>query len=179
MPRSPRVQYPGAVYHVMARGDGGKSIFDTDDDRQSLLHLINQIHESHGWIVHAYVIMGNHFHLLLETPEPNLVDGMRYLMGVFSLGWNKRRNRHGHVFQGRYKAIPVDTDERSDGYFKGVADYIHLNPVRIGWVGGETGGRCLPTYGVVFPIMDDAKHQNGYARPGFSISMNSSSATTI
>lgn len=78
-----------------------------------------------------------HIILLLETPEPNLVSGMKWLMGVFSQGWNRRRKRHGHVFQGRYKAVVVN-GEGSGEYFRIVADYIHLNPIRAGWVGGET-----------------------------------------
>ncbi len=139
MPRPPRIEYPGAVYHVMARGDGGMNIFDTDDDRNALLDLMMQLHDSHGWKTHAYVLMGNHFHILLETPEANLVDGMRWMMGVFALGWNRRSKRRGHVFQGRYKSIPVDAGNRTDGYFKVVADYIHLNPARTGWVGASTG----------------------------------------
>jgi len=93
----------------------------------------------HGWRVHAFVLMGNHFHLLLETPEPNLVAGMKWLMGVFSQGWNRRRLRRGHVFQGRYKAVVVNGEERDGYYLRTTADYIHLNPVRSGWVGGETG----------------------------------------
>lgn len=145
MPRQPRIEYPGAVYHIMARGDGGRSIFDNDDDRKSFLRLMAINCGRSGWRIHAYVLMGNHFHLLLETPEPNLVDGMRWLMSVFSLGWNKRRNRHGHVFQGRYKAIPVDTESKSDGYFRIVADYIHLNPCR-GGIAGESMESKLADY---------------------------------
>lgn len=76
MPRALRHQYPGAVYHVMARGDGGKTVFEADDDRKAFLFRLGQVCASHGWRVHAWVLMGNHFHLLLETPEPNLVTGM-------------------------------------------------------------------------------------------------------
>jgi hypothetical protein len=83
-------------------------------------------------------MMGNHFHLLLETPEPNLVAGMKWFMGVFSQGWNRKRQRRGHVFQGRYKAVVVN-GAVSGEYFRIVADYIHLNPVRSGWVGGKSG----------------------------------------
>jgi hypothetical protein len=88
--------------------------------------------------VHAYVLMGNHFHLLLETPQPNLVAGMKWFMGVHSQDWNRKRKRRGHVYQGRYKAVVVN-GEGSGEYFRIVADYIHLNPVRSGWVGGSTG----------------------------------------
>lgn len=83
MPRALRHQYPGAVYHVMARGDGGKKIFETDDDSKEFLYRLGQVCGSHGWRVHAWVLMGNHFHLLLETPEPSLVTGMKYLLGTF------------------------------------------------------------------------------------------------
>ena len=87
------------------------------------------------------MLMGNHFHLLVETPEPNLVAGMKWMLGVYSQGWNRRRQRKGHVFQGRYKAVVVNGEEREGCYFKIVADYIHLNPVRSGWVGGKTDRR--------------------------------------
>jgi REP element-mobilizing transposase RayT len=139
MARPLRYEAAGAVYHVMARGDGGKPVFEDDKDRYAWVDLLERACERFGWRVHAWVLMGNHFHLLLETPEPNLVAGMKWMLGVFSQGWNRRRGRKGHVFQGRYKAVVVNGEERDGSYFKIVADYIHLNPVRSGWVGGETG----------------------------------------
>lgn len=78
MPRALRHQYAGAVYHVMARGDGGKLIFEEDEDSKAFLFRLGQVCASHGWRIHAWVLMGNHFHLLLETPEPNLVTGMKF-----------------------------------------------------------------------------------------------------
>jgi putative transposase len=140
MARPPRFQYPGAVYHVMARGDGGKRIFAGKEDHESFLHWLERVCQSHGWRVHAWVLMGNHFHLLLETPEPNLSAGMRVLLGTFSQAWNSRYQRRGHVFQGRYKAVPVAGERAEDAhYFKSVADYIHLNPARAGLAGGDHG----------------------------------------
>ena len=139
MPRALRHQYAGAVYHVMARGEGGKAIFQEDADGKAFLHRLGQVCTSHGWRVHAWVLMRNHFHLLLETPEPNLVTGMKYLLGTFSQGWNARRSRRGHVFQGRYKSAPVSAATRSPYYFRVVADYIHLNPARAGLTGGRHG----------------------------------------
>ncbi len=141
MARPLRYEAAGAVYHVMARGDGGKTVFEDDKDRYGWVDLLERGCERFGWRVHAWVLMGNHFHLLLETPEPNLVAGMKWMLGVYSQGWNRRRGRKGHVFQGRYKAVVVNGEERDGSYFKIVADYIHLNPVRSGWVGGETGKR--------------------------------------
>ncbi len=123
----------------MGRGEGGKVIFESDEDRKSFLFRLAQVCGSHGWRVHAWVLMGNHFHLLLETPEPNLVTGMKYLLGTFSQGWNTRRSRRGHVFQGRYKSVPVSAAVESPYYFRIVADYIHLNPARAGIVGRGRG----------------------------------------
>lgn len=145
MARPLRYEAAGAVYHVMGRGDGGKAIFENNTDHYSFQALLERACERFGWRVHAWVLMGNHFHLLLETPEPNLVAGMKWTLGVFSQGWNRRRERRGHVFQGRYKAVVVNGEERDGSYFKIVADYIHLNPVRAGWVGGETG-KCLKSW---------------------------------
>lgn len=139
MPRTLRHQYAGAVYHVMARGDGGKAVFESDEDRKSFLFRLGQVCGSHGWRVHTWVMMSNHFHILLETPEANLVTGMKYLLGTFSQGWNARRSRRGHVFQGRYKSVPVSASVESPYYFRIAADYIHLNPARAGLAGGKRG----------------------------------------
>ena len=140
MARQLRFQYPGAVYHVMARGDGGKPLFISKDDHESFVYWLERVCVSHGWRVHAWVLMGNHFHLLLETPEANLSAGMRVLLGTFSQAWNRRYQRRGHVFQGRYKAVPVAGERAADAhYFKVVADYIHLNPARAGLTGGTKG----------------------------------------
>ena len=123
----------------MARGDGGKTIFEDDEDRKVFIARLGEVCVRCGWKVHAWVLMGNHFHLLLETPEANLVVGMKWLLGTFSQGWNRTRQRRGHVFQGRYKSVPVNGDETGAYYFRIVADYIHLNPSRAGLAGGERG----------------------------------------
>jgi REP element-mobilizing transposase RayT len=123
----------------MARGDGGKTVFETDDDRSVFLSRLGEVCASCGWRVHAWVLMGNHFHLLLETPQPNLVAGMKWLLGTFSQGWNRARLRQGHVFQGRYKSVPVNSSNADRYYFRIVADYIHLNPARAGLAGGRSG----------------------------------------
>jgi REP element-mobilizing transposase RayT len=152
MARQRRFQYPGAVYHIMARGDGGKTVFETDDDRLVFLSRLGEVCASCGWRVHAWVLMGNHFHLLLETPQPNLVAGMKWLLGTFSQGWNRARLRQGHVFQGRYKSVPVNSSDADRYYFRIVADYIHLNPARAGLAGGRSGSLAgyrwssLPAY---------------------------------
>ena len=139
MARQPRFEYSGAFYHVMARGNGGDEVFVTDEDRKSFLHRLGQVCESHAWKVHAWVLMENHFHLLLETPEPNLVTGMKWLLSAYSQGWNRARTRHGHVFQGRYKSVPVNASDSDPSYFKSLVDYIHLNPARAGLAGGKRG----------------------------------------
>jgi REP element-mobilizing transposase RayT len=123
----------------MARGDGGDAVFETDDDRKAFLFRLGEVCESHGWRVHAWVLMSNHFHLLLETPQANLVTGMKWLLGTFSQGWNRARRRRGHVFQGRYKSVPVSGTDADPYYFRIVADYIHLNPARAGLAGGKRG----------------------------------------
>lgn len=159
MARPVRYEAAGAVYHVMARGDGGRDVFVEDEDRKAWLGALGKTCVKHGWRVHAFVLMGNHFHLLLETPEPNLVSGMKWLMGVFSQGWNRRRLRRGHVFQGRYKAVVVNGEEKEAHYLRVVADYIHLNPVRSAWVGGETGKK-LKEY-----AWSSFSHYNGRKAP--------------
>lgn len=128
MPRKPRIEYAGAAYHVMCRGDRREKIFFEDEDRRLFLKTLGQVCERSGWWIHAYVLMPNHYHLLLETPEANLVAGMRWFQGTFTSRMNARHRLSGHLFQGRYKALLVDPGQR--GYFLQVANYIHLNPVR-------------------------------------------------
>ena len=127
MPRKPRVEYAGAVYHVMSRGNHSQKVFRTDEDCEVFLTTLGEVCVRMGWRVHAYALMGNHYHLLLETPEPNLVEGMRWLQGTYTKRFNASHREWGHLFQGRYKAIPV---EAGSGYFPAVANYVHLNPVR-------------------------------------------------
>jgi REP element-mobilizing transposase RayT len=128
MPRKIRVEYPGAIYHVMSRGDRREDIFLDDVDRQDFLKTLAEACQKTGWQVHAYCLMPNHFHLVVETPNANLVAGMRWLLSAYTIRLNHRHKLFGHVFSGRYKALLVDG--RSHGYLRTVCDYVHLNPVR-------------------------------------------------
>ena len=128
MPRKLRVEYPGAIYHVMSRANGKGDIFLTDVDRQDFLKTLAEACQKTGFQVHAYCLMRNHFHLVVETPNANLVAGMRWLLSAYTLRFNPRHKRFGHVFSGRYKALIVDGS--GSGYLRTVCDYVHLNPVR-------------------------------------------------
>jgi putative transposase len=128
MPRKARVEFPGAVYHLLDRGDRQEAIFYDDADREQFLATLGQTCERTGWRVHAFVLMTNHYHLLVETPQPNLVAGMRWFQTIYTVRFNRRHRLSGHLFQGRYKSVVVDPEER--GYFATLSDYIHLNPVR-------------------------------------------------
>ncbi len=128
MPRQLRIEYPGAIYHVMNRGDRREDIFRDDLDRQRFLNTLADACGKTGWQVHAWCLMRNHFHLVIETPQPNLVAGMKWLLGVYTKRFNLRHRECGHLFAGRYKALLVDGDAR--GYLRTVCDYVHLNPVR-------------------------------------------------
>jgi REP element-mobilizing transposase RayT len=130
MARPLRIEYPGALYHVTSRGDRQEPIFDDDQDRRAFLNLLGDVVSRFRWRCHAYCLMGNHYHLMIETPEANLTKGMRHLNGVFTQWSNRRHRRSGHLFQGRYKAILVDRDS----YFVELARYIVLNPVRAAMV---------------------------------------------
>ncbi len=127
MPRKLRIEFPGALYHVMSRGDRREAIFLDDVDRQDFLKTLAEACQKSGWQVHAYCLMGNHFHLVVETPDANLVEGMRWLLSAYTIRLNHRHKLFGHVFSGRYKALLV---ERGNGYLKTACDYVHLNPVR-------------------------------------------------
>jgi REP element-mobilizing transposase RayT len=128
MARKLRVQYPGAIYHVMNRGDRREPIFCDDHDRQMFLNTLGQACEKTNWLVHAWCLMKNHFHLVVETPRANLVVGMKWFLGTYTSRFNRRHKYFGHLFSGRYKALIVDGS--TTGYLKSVCDYVHLNPVR-------------------------------------------------
>ena len=128
MARQVRIEYAGAAYHVMGRGNQGRAIYADDRDRQRWLETLGEACEQTGWRIHAYVMMGNHYHLLLETPEANLVAGMKWLQSTYTQRYNGRHKVFGHLFQGRYKALVVDGQEGN--YWGVVSTYIHLNPAR-------------------------------------------------
>ncbi len=127
MARKIRIEFEGALYHVMARGNQGRAIYSDDQDRKLWLETLTEACEKTGWHIHAYVLMGNHYHLLLETPEANLVAGMKWLQGTYTQRYNSRHKVFGHLFQGRYKALLVDG---AGNYLAVVSTYIHLNPAR-------------------------------------------------
>ena len=126
MARPLRLEFAGALYHLTARGNARQKIFLDEEDRRCFLEFLGKEVEQQGWLLYAYCLMDNHYHLLLETPEPNLVAGMRRLNGVYTQAFNRRHRRIGHLLQGRYKAILVD----KDAYLLELCRYIVLNPVR-------------------------------------------------
>ena len=128
MARKPRIEYAGAVYHVMARGNRRQNVFEKEEDFRAFLRCLGEACERAGWLVHAYVLMSNHYHLLLETPEANLVTGMKWMQGTFTQRYNRAHRMSGHLFQGRYKALIVDPEQPD--YFRRLSAYIHLNPAR-------------------------------------------------
>src|SRR5579859_1201305 len=128
MARKLRVEYPGAIYHVINRGDRREAIFRDDADRKLFVSTLEKACEKTGWQVHAYCLMSNHFHLVVETPRGNLVAGMKWFLGTYTGRFNRRHKLFGHLFSGRYKALIVDGS--GSGYLKTVCDYVHLNPVR-------------------------------------------------
>ena len=128
MARKLRIQYPGAIYHVMNRGDRREGLFEDDQDRQRFLQTLAEACEKTGWQVQAYCLMSNHFHLVMETPQANLVSGMKWLLGTYTSRYNRRHKEFGHLFSGPYKSLIVDGSQ--SGYLKTVCDYVHLNPAR-------------------------------------------------
>ncbi|OIO53868.1 MAG: addiction module toxin RelE [Alphaproteobacteria bacterium CG_4_10_14_0_2_um_filter_63_37] len=126
MARPLRLEYSGALYHVTSRGNARQAIVHDDDDRALFLEILGSVMDRFGWLCHAYCLMDNHYHLLIETPKPNLSQGMRQLNGVFTQKINRGRGRAGHLFQGRFKAILVERES----YLLALARYVVLNPVR-------------------------------------------------
>src|SRR6267142_2734353 len=128
MPRKLRIEYPGAIYHVLNRGDHREDIFKDDADRERFLSTLAEACRKTEWQIHAYCLMRNHFHLVIETPLANLVFGMKWLLGTYTKRFNIRHKLCGHLFAGRYKALVVDGS--GTAYLHTVCDYVHLNPVR-------------------------------------------------
>jgi REP element-mobilizing transposase RayT len=126
MARPLRIEYPGAVYHITSRGNDKKPVYKDDLDRDYFLTTLDKVNKRYNWLCHAYCLMDNHFHLLIETPDGNLSLGMRQLTGVYAQRFNKRHGRVGHLFQGRYKAILI----QKDSHLLEVCRYVVLNPVR-------------------------------------------------
>ena len=126
MPRRLRLQYPDAIYHVMARGNGRQNIVRDDVDRERLVEQLGKAVVRCGWRVYAFVIMSNHLHLVLKTPQPNLSRGMQSFLSGYANGWSRRHRFSGHVFQGRYRTELVEDET----YLWTVTRYVHLNPVR-------------------------------------------------
>ena len=128
MARPLRIEYPGAFYHITSRGNERKAVFKSERDREKLLLYFGSATERYAASIHAYCLMDNHYHLLLETPAGNLSQIMHHINGAYTTYFNAKRARSGHLFQGRYKAILIEADE----YAKELSRYIHLNPVRAG-----------------------------------------------
>ena len=128
MPRKLRVEYEGAIYHLVNRGDRREPIFKDDKDCELFLETLGQCCAKTDWRVHAYCLMRNHFHLVIETPKANLVAGMKWFLGTYTGRFNRRHKLFGHLFSGRYKSLVVDSS--GNGYLRTVCEYVHLNPIR-------------------------------------------------
>lgn len=159
MARPLRIAFPGALYHVTSRGNARAAVFLDEGDFARRQGWLRRTVETYGWCVHAFALMTNHDHLFVETAQANLSAGMQYLNGSYTSYFNRRHRRVGHLFQGRYKAILIE----SEGHYQEISRYIHLNPVRAGMVGRPEdwpwssyagyhwARRCVPwvTYGRV------------------------------
>ncbi|MFW2372655.1 MAG: transposase [Gammaproteobacteria bacterium] len=126
MARPLRLELAGGLYHITSRGDRREDIYDDDEDREQWLEILSKTCSRFNWRCHAYCLMDNHYHMVIETAEDNLSKGMRQLNGVYTQYYNRRHNRVGHVFQGRFKGILVDRDE----YLLELSRYVVLNPLR-------------------------------------------------
>ena len=126
MTRPLRLEFPGAFYHIVNRGNAQGKIFLNNRDREKFLEYLRDSVDRFSLIVHAYCLMDNHYHLIVETPEPNISRALQWLNVSYAVYFNKKRNRIGHVFQGRFKALIVNADE----YLQILSRYIHLNPMR-------------------------------------------------
>jgi len=134
MARPLRIQYPGAVYHVTHRGNERKAIFKDDHDRDQFLQILAKSVDTYDTMLHCYVMMPNHFHLLVETPLGNLGEFMRHFNITYTSYFNRQHRRSGHLYQGRYKSFLVE----KEAYLSACSRYIHLNPVKVGAIKKRT-----------------------------------------
>lgn len=145
MARALRVEYPGARYHLMCRGNQSRTIFEHQEDAGLFIRTLGEMCVRNQTVVHAWCLMSNHYHLLAETPLGNLVDAMKWFQGTFTQRYNARHQLWGHLFQGRYKAKIIDDED--DTYFRKVSEYIHLNPADAGLVNpGELANYLWSSY---------------------------------
>ena len=151
MPRQVRLEYEGATYHVMCRGDRREPIFEDDDDRRIFLATWAEAAGRTGWRTQGCVLPSNHYHLVVETPEANLVAGMTWFQTTYTARYHARHRASGHLFGGRYKAIVVDGEDPR--YLATLLDYVHLNPVRAGLIRALDQQRGWTTAGAVRAVM--------------------------
>lgn len=128
MSRKPRICFPGAIYHVISRGNYRKDLFQDPGSGEAFERSLFEAAEFCNWLLHGFMVMSNHYHAVIETPDANLSKGMQWLQGTFANRFNRLRGEHGHVFQGRFKSPLVERGEP----LRRVVDYVHLNPVRVG-----------------------------------------------
>jgi putative transposase len=126
MARPLRIEFPGAVYHVTTRGNARADIFEDDNDRNLFCAVLGQVVKRFNWLCHAYCLMSNHYHLLIETPDGNLSAGMRQLNGIYTQAFNRRHRKDGHLFKGRFKSVLVE----KESHLLELCRYVVLNPVR-------------------------------------------------
>ena len=146
MARPLRIEFPGAVYHVTTRGNARADIFEDDNDRNLFCTVLGQVVKRFNWICHAYCLMSNHYHLLIETPDGNLSAGMRQLNGIYTQAFNRKHSKDGHLFKGRFNAVLVE----KESHLLELCRYIVLNPVRASMVkvpGEYEWSSYLPTLG--------------------------------
>lgn len=164
MARPLRIEYPNAVYHVTSRGNARNRIFLGDQDRENFLFVLEAVVKRYNWLCHAYCLMDNHYHLMIETPDANLSRGMRQLNGVYTQKYNWWHSKTGHIFQGRYKSILVD----KENYLLELCRYVVLNPVRANMVekpeewkwssyGATAGLKNVPNYLTVLGLFSNNK----------------------
>jgi len=170
MPRPPRIQYPGAWHHVMNRGVDRQAVFRDRRDRPHFLVLLEEAVARFGVELHAYCLMGNHYHLLVRTPEPNLDLAIHHLAGLYARAFNRRHGRDGPLFRSRYRSMLVE----SERYLAAVTRYIHRNPVELGvddlvayeWssLGAYVGSRPCPPWLTTTRVLSTVGEPSAYER---------------